>query len=129
MSRGVFLLGVGIALVAMAFALTDWMLGLRLGVSEANVRRIRLGMTFEEVEAILGQDFWLNRAGGTISWFQSEYLWFASDGVALVQFTSSISDRRARVESAQFRRGRHHHPFQQLRQQRPLQRLRAGIGW
>jgi hypothetical protein len=54
MSRRVFLLGVGIVLVALALAFTDWALSLRPGVTEANVRRIRVGMTLEEAEALLG---------------------------------------------------------------------------
>jgi hypothetical protein len=39
-------------LVALAFVITDGVLGARPGVTEANVRRIRAGMTLEEVEAI-----------------------------------------------------------------------------
>jgi hypothetical protein len=54
MSRRVFLLGIGIALVALALAFTDWALSLRPGVTEANVKRIRPGMTLKEVESILG---------------------------------------------------------------------------
>jgi hypothetical protein len=54
MSRRVYLLGIGLALVALALAVTDWALSLQPGVTEANVRRIRLGMTLEQVEAILG---------------------------------------------------------------------------
>jgi hypothetical protein len=45
MSRGVFLLGVGVALVALGLAVTDWALSLLPGVTEANTRRIRVGMT------------------------------------------------------------------------------------
>jgi hypothetical protein len=59
-SRGVYLLGVGLALVALAFALTDALLW-RPGVTEANVRRIRPGMKRTEVEAVLGR-----QNGGTI---------------------------------------------------------------
>jgi hypothetical protein len=54
MSRGVFLLGVGIAVVALAFVVTDWMIGPTPGVTEANARRIKPGMTMSQVEAILG---------------------------------------------------------------------------
>jgi hypothetical protein len=53
MSRWVYLLGVGMALVGGAFLLTD-ALHWRPEVTEANVRRIREGMTWAEVEAILG---------------------------------------------------------------------------
>jgi hypothetical protein len=54
MSRRVFLLGVGIVLVALGLAITDWVLSLQPGVTEANFKRIRVGMTEAEVQAILG---------------------------------------------------------------------------
>jgi hypothetical protein len=54
MSGRVYLLGVGLALVAGALAFTDWALSLQPGVTEANVRRIRPGMTRVQVEALLG---------------------------------------------------------------------------
>ena len=38
MSRRVYLLGLGVALVALALAFTDWALSLRPRVTEANVR-------------------------------------------------------------------------------------------
>jgi hypothetical protein len=54
MSRQVYLLGVGLALVALALAVIDVLLGPRPGITEANVRRIRPGMTYGEVEDLLG---------------------------------------------------------------------------
>src|SRR5262249_10302590 len=54
MPRRVYLLGVGLALVALALAFTDWALSLRPGVTEANVKRIRPGMTLTDVEALMG---------------------------------------------------------------------------
>ena len=54
MSGRVYLLGVGVALVALALAFTDRALSLQPGVTEANAKRIRLGMTLQEVEALLG---------------------------------------------------------------------------
>ena len=45
MSRRVYLLDMGLALVALALAVTDWALSLRPGVTEAHARRIRVGMT------------------------------------------------------------------------------------
>jgi hypothetical protein len=56
MSRLVFRLGVGIALVALAFVVTDHVLTppFTPGATEANVKRLRPGMTPEEVDAILG---------------------------------------------------------------------------
>ena len=55
MSRRVYLLGVGLALVALALAFTDWALSLQPGVTEANARRIREGVTLAEVEGIFGR--------------------------------------------------------------------------
>jgi hypothetical protein len=55
MSRRVYLLGVGLALLALGLAFTDWALSLQPGVTEANVKRIRVGMTLAEVEAIFGR--------------------------------------------------------------------------
>src|SRR4051794_40501829 len=55
MSRGVYQLGVGMALVALAFVVTDWALSLRPGVTEANVKRVRPGMRLEEVRRLLGE--------------------------------------------------------------------------
>ena len=54
MPRRVYLLGVGLALVALALAFTDWALSFQPGVTEANVKRIKPGMTMREVEGILG---------------------------------------------------------------------------
>jgi hypothetical protein len=54
MPRGVYLLGVGLALLALALAFTKWALSLRPGVTEANARKIRKGMTAKQVEDILG---------------------------------------------------------------------------
>jgi hypothetical protein len=54
MSRWVYLLGVGLTLVALGLAFTDWVISLQPGVTEANVRRIRPGMTLADVEALLG---------------------------------------------------------------------------
>jgi hypothetical protein len=65
MSGRVYLSGVGLALVALAFCVTDWALRppFKPGVSEANVRRIKAGMTPEEVKSILGP-----RSGWTPHW-------------------------------------------------------------
>ena len=51
MSRQVYLLGVGMLLVAGALLLTDWAVRPppAPGVTEANVRRIREGMTLEQL--------------------------------------------------------------------------------
>jgi hypothetical protein len=53
MSRQVYLLGVGLALVAGAFVVTD-RLSYPPGVTEANAGRVREWMSLREVEALLG---------------------------------------------------------------------------
>jgi hypothetical protein len=52
MPRRVYLLGLGLALVALALALTDWAVGPRPGGTEANLRRLKPGMPLAEVEAV-----------------------------------------------------------------------------
>jgi hypothetical protein len=115
MSRGVYLLGVGIVLVAGAFLLTDRLLW-RPGVTEANVRRIRPGMTVQQVEGLLGgparypvsqNDGWDRSWAG---------LWFGPDGVADVYF-----DQHGRVEDGKF-------VWNQPRPPGPLDRLLSGLG-
>jgi hypothetical protein len=64
MARSVFLLGLGIAAVGVAFGLLDLVIGPTPGVTEANVRRLRAGMSIEDVEAILGDSSpWLTYGG------------------------------------------------------------------
>src|SRR6476660_1458601 len=53
MRRRVFLWVVSVALIVAALFLTDRLLW-RPGLTEDNVRRLRPGMTLEEVEALLG---------------------------------------------------------------------------
>jgi hypothetical protein len=53
-SRQVFLLGGGSCLIALAFALTEHVLDLQPGVTAANVKRIRKGMSEGDVRALLG---------------------------------------------------------------------------
>jgi hypothetical protein len=73
MSGRVYLLGVGLALVALALAFTDWALSLGPGLTAANVRRIRPRMTMKEVEAILGRCS-TDSSGGRPSW-RSVRMW------------------------------------------------------
>src|SRR5262245_43866406 len=127
MSRRVYLLGVGLALVALLLAVTDGALGPSPGVTEANFRRIRPGMTFDEVDAILGplipeeraafeasktQPKWRERAMRVLTWNGP-----AGDIVVhfnenwLVDFATPYLD-----DSPAKRPG-------------PLSRLRAWLGW
>jgi hypothetical protein len=56
MPRLVYLSGVGLLLVGLAFVVTDRLLAPppTPGITEANVRRLRPGMTPDEIEAVLG---------------------------------------------------------------------------
>jgi hypothetical protein len=86
MPRLVYLSGVGLALVALAFAVTDAALGPRPGVTEANVRRIKPGMLKGEVEAILGgPGQWMGMDGKT-SWKWDYYDWSGPAGRVRVTF-------------------------------------------
>src|SRR5262249_11364453 len=93
MNRRVYSLGVGLALVAGVFLLTDALLW-RPGVTEANVRRILPGMNRTEVEAVLGR-----QNGGTIimGGLPRIEVWEGECGVANVQF-----DRHGGAHGAQF---------------------------
>ncbi len=70
MPRTVFLLGVALFLMALAFLATDALLW-RPGVTEANARRIRPGMTLAQAEAILGSESHVivRRPRGPVFWF------------------------------------------------------------
>jgi hypothetical protein len=115
MPRRVYLLGVGLALVALALAVTDWALSLQPGVTEANVKRIRAGMSLEEAEALLGgpaQRAGRDRCGG--AW---ERVWAAPCGQ--VYLTSGLDGR---VTHAAFVASPGAPPG-------PFARLRAWLGW
>jgi hypothetical protein len=61
----VYWLGVGVVLVAAAFLLTDALLWTP-GVTKANLRRLRPGMTVGQVEALLGKPDSARRASWVI---------------------------------------------------------------
>jgi hypothetical protein len=93
----VYLLGVGLALVALAFAVTDWALTLGPGLTTANVRRIRPGMTLAEVEAILGRCS-ADSSGGRPAWLTIRewrgrlgrgVIHFGPDGRVMESFTQA----------------------------------------
>jgi hypothetical protein len=107
-------LGVGLALVAGAFLLTDVLLW-RPGVTERNVRRIRPGLTLKEVEGLLGR-----HNGGTVimGGLAPILTWEGERGNACVQFSVA-----GRAEGATFL------PFQTPQAESPLARLRTWLGW
>ena len=120
MSRRVYLLGVGLALVALALAFTDWALSLRPGVTEANVRRIREGMTMKEVELILGGrgEWWME--GTTCQRRDALWAWIGPHGRVFVGFGAFGDHAPLVVEWTRFRR---------TDGLSPLERLRAWLGW
>jgi hypothetical protein len=126
MSRRVYLLGIALTLVALAFIVTDALLW-EPGVTAANARRIRVGMTFDEVDAILGpmlpderKAFEVSKAGpeGSKLWMRI-ISWCGPDGEVVVHF-----DKNWRVAFVN-----------PLLDDRPaersglLARLRAWLGW
>ena len=115
MPRRVYLLGVGLALVALAFAVTDLALSLQPGVTEVNVKRIRRGMTLSEVEALFGANGRLCFKRGRCARRTSVYEWTGGGGEAVAVFGPDGG-----AESALFRRDPH---------LSPLVRLRAWLGW
>jgi hypothetical protein len=127
MPRLVYLSGVGLALVALALLLTDALLW-RPGVTEANVKRIRAGMTLEEVRALFGDEPEIGLGPDAAK----SCRWWGAEGAAWVHF-----DENQLVTSAQFDRGAE--PSQQGRyagrlrptpsEPGPFARLRAWLGW
>jgi hypothetical protein len=121
MSRRVYLLGIGLALVALALAFTDWALSLRPGVTEANVKGIKPGITMREVEVILGgagqKRVTITEGGRDVSAFQ----WTGPGTVAYVLFDEPGPGRRTQgVRTA---------TFHSVAEPGPLARLRAWLGW
>jgi hypothetical protein len=117
MSRGVFLLGVGIVLLAGAFLLTDRLL-FTPGVTEANVRRIRPGMSVQQVEGLLGGPAKSTRRNGCsgrgpLPWWGC---WVGSEGFATVHF-----DPHGRAVDGRF-------DWNQPRPPGPLDQLLSGLG-
>jgi hypothetical protein len=115
MSRRVYLLGVGLALVALGLTVTDRALSLRPGVTEANVRRIRPGMTLAKVEATLGGKGLLSYASGVSESRAAVYSWTGAEGGAFV-----VLGPDGAVASA---------GFQRADTPNLLFRLRAWLGW
>jgi hypothetical protein len=120
MCRRVYLLGLGLALLALGLAFTDWVLSFQPGATEANVKRIRVGMTLEEVEALLGGPARVTCKLG--EWPDNGQprrracFWGGATGATCITL-----DVTGRVESAEWARS--------TEQPSPLARLRAWLGW
>lgn len=118
MPRLVYLAGVGTALVALALAVTDAALGPRPGITEANVRRLKPGMTKEQVAAIHGVP--AESLEDWVLWGQG-LRWSAHgpEGKAHLIFMAFGRDF-GRLYSASFE------PTSRVS---PLDRLRGWLGW
>jgi hypothetical protein len=121
MSGRVYLLGLGVALAALALALTDWALSLQPGVTERNVRRVRPGMTLEEVDAILGGQVRL--PGLQVNGESFPCQWVGAEGTAHVRFGwfDVWEQPTLKVRDATFERA--------TARANPFSRLRAWLGW
>jgi hypothetical protein len=128
MSRWVYLLGVGLALVALAFVVTDWVIGPSPGVTEANARRIKPGMKLGEVEAILGARGVLRSSlhmvgGSSFTLLSGYYEWTGPDVRVVVGFALSISEaEESELKVVRVR-------FERTASPNPLARLRTWLGW
>src|SRR5205085_2321271 len=97
MPRWVFLLGVGLALVAGAFVAVEAALGPHAGITERNCQRIRPEMGYPEVERIFGRP--PDRCWGLMPSNPDGVAWWSdAEGAAVVYF-----DWEGRVVSAAFR--------------------------
>jgi outer membrane protein assembly factor BamE (lipoprotein component of BamABCDE complex) len=101
MTRSVFFFGIAMAAVALAFVLTDSVLTkLTAGITEANVRRIRIGMSKLQVERILGEP---GRYGPFFSLGLADDPGREVGAWASHQLEVQVSfDRNGRVESAAY---------------------------
>jgi hypothetical protein len=85
MPRGVYLVGVGLALVALAFASMQAALESRTpGATWANAQRIRPGMSRGEVERILGGPGEVEGSELDGLWSARVYAWLGPEGTAYV---------------------------------------------
>jgi hypothetical protein len=118
MPRRVYLLGVGLALVALALAVTDWALSLRPGVTEANVRRIQTGMTRQQAEPFLGRppDHTYRLWARGIPWEPAVGCLWVGDAVSV-----QVGIRADRVVRVDWEHGGQSRDL--------LDRLRAWLGW
>jgi hypothetical protein len=107
MSRQVYLAGLGLSLIGVAFAIVAPALAPAPGVTEANVRRIKLGMTLPEVEALLGPISWAD----TVLSGEVPVRWDGKAGASVVV----IFSRGYGVTQVDFTPGPVDHPLKRLR--------------
>jgi hypothetical protein len=126
-SRRVYLLGLGLALVALGLVVIEGALGPPPGVTKENARRVRKGMTFGEVDAILGGHA---HPADQLSPHE-HYIWVSRGGCVWVDFDA----RTGRVTDVLYCGPTHHDAKRNLEMlgepplSGPLARLRAWLGW
>lgn len=138
MSRQMFLFGIGITLIGLAFVVTNESLGPRPGVTRLNFNRIRPGMTVKEVELLLGDsaeisiDCRTNRqnlpSGNVVEPDGVEMLWYGKAGCISVDFNNELRVRSATIDPNGERLITYSvyvSPFKPT----PIDRLRSWLGW
>jgi hypothetical protein len=139
MSGRVYLFGLGITLVGLGFTVTDAVLGPRPGVTDANVRRIKMGMLRGEVEAILGGPGEPAGVDGAPGWYRHYFAWTGPDGWVRVGFGSPSCGLGLIVEDRPFMGSRDGWKrraggvedvvFMPIPRPKRFDRLRAWVGW
>jgi hypothetical protein len=116
-SGRVYLLGVGALLVTGALLLTDALLPKAAGVTAQNVRRIKPGMSREEVERIFGGPAATEAMPMDLGEGVRCYYWVGERGAAWVHFHPNGAVAI--------------HPFfrPEVEPSTPFDRLRAWLGW
>ena len=119
MSRRVYLLGVGIVLVVLAFVLTDALLW-EPGVTEANARLVRPGMSLLQAEEIFGEPPGLSAKFRPESGPPDLCVWIGKTGIARV-YLQLTGPQAVQVAEVRW------NPKNAT--ESPVARLRAWLGW
>jgi hypothetical protein len=130
MSGRLYLLGVGLVLVALAFLLADWVVSTRPGITRANCSRIQPGMTLRDVEDLLGgpanfeHPLIVDDGKGRVFAFGDDgetvqRTWHDDHGMVDVSFGADGLARRAVFQRSE----------ELTETPGPLSRLRAWLGW
>ena len=104
MSRQTYFLGLGIALVALAFVVTDVLVCGSPGLTKWNVRRIHQGMTAGDVEALLGEQsrVVLILEDKVLAEWPAVRAYLEDDRQRLQEFTERRTDPESRADAQAF---------------------------
>ncbi len=92
MPRLVYLIGLGIVASAVACCLTNRVVRPMPGPTEANVRRIKPGMSMKEAEAILGGPGQCGIDSSETGYWSATYEWAGPQGTVFVRVGGKLSD-------------------------------------